>query len=108
MSVLSLKPHKIQLYKAGQSYRKENGDLVNEQPVFQFEEPCDVVSSGKASERQFEDGKRKTYSYTIYLDKNCKDYHIGDHVRLILNTGAEYDFIVLGFVRYQMQAKLWV
>ena len=108
MSVLSLKPHKIQLYKAGQSYRKENGDLVNEQPVFQFEEPCDVVSSGKASERQFEDGKRKTYSFTVYLDKKCKDYHIGDHVKLLLNTGAVYDFVVLGFVRYQTQAKLWV
>lgn len=108
MSVLKLKPHKIQLYLQGEKYRDENGDWVVSDETLINEECCDVVSSGKANERTFEDGQRKTYSYTIYLDKNCQEYHIGDHVKLLLSTSEAYDFIVLGFERYQMQAKLWV
>lgn len=108
MSILKLKPHRIKLLKQSQSYRNERGDWVTSAPELIHEESCDVVGAGKANERQFEDGKRKTYSFTIYLDKDCQEYHIGDHVELELSTGLKYTFVVLGFVRYQTQAKLWV
>lgn len=111
MSVLTLKQFKLQSFKTTPPYRDENGDWVDGGEEIDVEEPCDAVSAGKANERQFEDGEKKTYTFTIYLDKRCRTYHIGEHVRLVMSEDGEpvyHDFSVLGFTRYQMQTKVWV
>lgn len=111
MAVLSLKPFKLQSFQTTAPHRDENGEWVVGVEELDTEETCDAISSGRANERQFEDGERKTYTYTIYLDKKCRTYHIGEHVRLISFEDGEpvySDFTVLGFRRYQTQAKVWV
>lgn len=112
MAVLKLKPYTLQSFTVSAPYRDVNGDWVKGgKEEIDVEESCDAVSAGKADERQFEDGKNKTYSYTIYLDKHCRTYHIGEHVRLVSYEDGEpkyTDFSVLGFRRYQMQSKVWV
>lgn len=112
MSVLKLKPFLLQSFVASVPHRDDNGDWVKGgAEEIDIEEPCDAVSAGRANERQFEDGQKKTYSYTIYLDKSCRTYHIGEHVRLVSYEDGEpvsADFSVIGFRRYQMQSKVWV
>ncbi|MCM1361755.1 MAG: hypothetical protein NC235_07620 [Clostridiales bacterium] len=74
---------------------------------------CDVVPAGRANERTFEDGERRTYSYTIYLKNDCPDFALGQSIELCRRYGKEdevkkQEYEVLGFVRYQLQSKLWV
>lgn len=115
-----------------------NGNPVESGEHWSEEIPCDAVVAGKANERTFEDGERRAYSYTIYLRADCPDFLLGQSIELRKRdendskvgaspnglaqpTEAEFgnmskanvendsrQYQVLGFARYQLQAKIWV
>ena len=86
-----------------------NGNPMKGEGAWQSQIPCDVVPAGKANERVFEDGVKRSYSYTIYLDKNCEDFYYGQEIMLQRAGSKEVTYhTVKGFHRYQLQAKLWV
>lgn len=71
--------------------------------------PCDAVPAGRANERVFEDGVKRSYSHTLYLKKECPDFYLGQTISLHYNTDGRTTYHkVLGFHRYQLQAKVWV
>jgi hypothetical protein len=107
MGVLRLKPYEIARYTRTEGYMADNGDYIPGGEVLGEWEPCDAVPSGQAAERTFEDGVSRKYSLTVYMRADCKEFEIGDKVRL-KRADLEDDFDVKGFHRYQHQAKLWV
>ena len=70
--------------------------------------PCRNVPAGKAEQKQFEDGAVRTYSATIRLDAECREFTVGDRVKLFLSRDIVRECEVKGFHRYQLYAKLWV
>ena len=110
MAVLKLKPHTLQYQEVQQGYELENGDYVEGSKDWVSGcIQCDAVPlSGKATEVKFEDGTVKVCSYVVYLDKNVRDFNLGELVKIRLLGGNIKVGRVKGFVRYQMQCKLWV
>jgi hypothetical protein len=85
------------------------GRPVPGKETWSAEIPCDAVPAGKANERVFDDGVRRSYSHVVYLKKDCPDFVLGQTVKLTYaTTGKTTTHKVLGFHRYQLQAKLWV
>lgn len=110
MAVLKLKPHILEYeVKTKEGYEDSLGDFHEGKTEWIGNIPCDAVpSNGRANEIEFEDGTLHTYTYTIYLDANVRDFTIGDMVRVTLYGGVKKVFSVKGFHRYQLQAKIWV
>lgn len=109
MAVLNLKPHTLSYQKVQPGYELENGDFVEGSKSWAESIPCDAVPlNGKATEVKFEDGTTKICSYVVYLDKNVRDFTLGELVKINLLGSAVKVGKVKGFVRYQMQCKLWV
>ena len=67
-----------------------------------------LVESNRKFQCNFEDGIVRKYSYTVYLPNNCKDFAIGDRVRISLLGEVKREFEVKGFHRWQHQCKIWV
>ena len=110
MAVLNLKPHTLD-YKVQQEGKElENGDYVQGSSEWVSGcIRCDAVPlSGKAAEVKFDDGVTRVCSYVVYLERNVRDFSLGDLVRIHLLGGAVKEGKVQGFLRYQMQCKLWV
>lgn len=108
MSVLEIKSHFIQYQVTTPGYEDENGDYHSGASEWSEELiECDAVPAGKADERTFEDGSVSKYSFTIYLPANCREFSIGDRVRLHRH-GKTYEFSVKGFIPYQHQTKIWI
>ena len=85
------------------------GNPVSGEGTWSESIPCDAVPAGKANERVFEDGVKRSYSHTIYLKPDCPDMYFGQTLELHYNTSPEPTYHkVLGFHRYQLQAKVWV
>lgn len=108
MSVLTFKPHRLSYLVTEIGYEDANGDFHEGKSYWDGNIPCDAVISGSANEIRFEDGSTHRYSYTIYLPKDCREFFIGDKVRVTLLGARVREFSVLGFARYQHQCKLWV
>lgn len=109
MSVLNLKPHRLSYLVVSNGYEDENGDYHEGESRWEGVIPCDAVpSSGQASERQFEDGVSRAYSYVVYMGTDVKHFCVGEKVRITFLGGIEREFDVKGFQRYQLQCKLWV
>lgn len=113
MSVLDIhhdffKPHTIAYLVASDGYEDDNGDYHPGESTYEGCIPCDAVPAGKAETREFEDGKVKAYTYTVYLPHGCRTFTIGERVRITLLGGVQREFEVKGFHRYQLQCKLWV
>lgn len=107
--ILDVKPHKISYLTASAGYEDENGDYHEGGNTWSEWEPCNAVPSGKANEKQFEDGVVRQYSYTVGLSPDCHEFAIGDKVKLLLTGDApERTYEVKGFHRYQHSAKLWL
>ena len=86
-----------------------NGDPVQGESEWSSPIPCDAVPAGRANERVFEDGVRRSYSHTIYLKKDCPELYFGQTIELrYANSESVSVHSVLGFHRYQLQAKVWV
>jgi hypothetical protein len=86
-----------------------SGDPIPGEESWSGEIPCDAVPAGKSNERIFEDGVKRAYSHTIYLKPDCPDFQVGQTITLrYVTEGKTTKHKVLGFHRYQLQAKLWV
>lgn len=109
MAVLNLKPHTLRYLIVSDGYEEENGDYHEGESLWsEISIPCDVVPAGKANEVAFEDGVVKTYSYIVYLSKDCIDFKLGDRIKICLFGETEREFEVKGFHRYQHQCKMWI
>lgn len=110
MAIIKLKPYILD-YEVitNDGYEDSNGDYHEGNSKWDGNIKCDVVSSGgKASEIKFEDGSKKYYTYTIFMNNDVRDFSIGEKIRLTLYGGVQKVFTVKGFQRYQLQVKLWV
>lgn len=108
MAALRFKSHTIQkLVKTGASV-DSNGDY-HDGVLVPVGDPiaCDiVVANGRSNEISFEDGVVNKYQFVVYLPTDCEGFHIGDRVRLNRENRV-VDLTVKGFVRYQLQCKLF-
>lgn len=109
MSVIDFKPHTLRYLIPSLGYEDEEGDYHPGKSSWSEELiPCDAVPAGKAEEREFEDGKIKSYTYTVTLPASCRTFTIGDKVRITHLGGTEREYEVKGFQRWQHQCKIWV
>lgn len=85
------------------------GNPVQGKESWSDEIPCDAVPAGKSNERVFDDGVKRSYSHTIYFKPDCPELKCGHTIKLKYMTEGKTTFhTVLGFHRYQLQAKAWV
>lgn len=89
-------------------YEDGNGDYHPGEQSWEGEIKCGYTPAGEANELKFEDGSTKVYSYTVTLPRDCRDFAIGDRVRLLMLNGQIQEFTVKSFLRYQLQCKMWV
>lgn len=109
MATISLKPHAIQYQCGADGYEDEDGDYHESSSEWVTINDCDIVPNGEARTIALQDGTQKEYSYTIYLPNNCKEFELGEKVRLIFfGNLSEKEYEVLGFHRYQLQSKMWI
>lgn len=106
--ILNDRPHRLQYQATTPGYEDENGDYHEGESHLEGDVPCRYVPSGKAEEREFEDGIVRKYSAVVRLDADCREFSIGDRIKLILPEGIEREYEVKGFHRYQLCTKLWV
>ena len=106
--ILDDRPHRLQYLVANPGYEDDNGDYHEGESHYEGDIPCRNVPSGKAEEREFEDGVVRTYSSVVRLDADCREFSIGERVKLFLLNGIVREYEVKGFHRYQMCAKLWL
>ena len=105
---MKIKPDRLNYLVPSNGYEDENGDYQPGELRWEGNIPCDAVTSGKATERTFEDGVIRAYSYEVTLPANVKDFAIGDRVRIQFYGEVEREFEVKGFDRKQHQCKIWV
>lgn len=109
--MLSFRPHKIQVVTFISGGMDENGVMLPDKEETQ-EMSCRIESNGSAGRVHYEDGIARNYSYTIYLDQDCRDFKVGEKVRLFGMDGKALEndkqFEVIGFFRNQLSARLWV
>lgn len=108
MAVLDRNPHHLSYLITTPGYEDDNGDYHEGGSHWDGCVPCDAVPSGKAEEKEFEDGVTRRYSYTVHLPGDCRTFTIGDRVKISLLGGVEREFDVKGFHRLQLQCKMWV
>lgn len=106
--ILDDRPHRLQYLVTIPGYEDENGDYHQGESCYKGDIPCRHVPSGKAEEKEFEDGVVKKYSAIIRLDTDCREFAIDDKVKLFLLGDIEREYKVKGFHRYQTHCKLWV
>ena len=108
--MLDFRPHKLQVVTYTDGGTDEHGMPIPDTESTE-EMPCRIVPNGSAQQIRFEDGTAHVYSYSIYLDLDCREFHIGDKVKLIGLDGEidnDKEFRVLGFFRNQLNSRLWV
>lgn len=108
MAVIKIKPDRLSYLVPGNGNEDSNGDYHPGKDSWEGGIRCDAVTSGKATERRFEDGVIRAYYYEVTLPACSKDFAIGDRVRILFYGGVEREFEVKGFDRKQHQCKLWV
>ena len=106
--ILDHRPHRLQYQVTTPGYEDDNGDYHEGKSRYVGCIPCRHVPNGKAEEREFEDGVVRKYSAVIRLDADCREFAIGDKIKLSLLGGIELEYKVKGFHRYQRCTKLWV
>ena len=108
--MLNFRPHKLQVVSYTGGGLDENG--VPQPDTETVEEmPCRIEPNGSAQQISFEDGTAHIYTYSIYLNQDCREFAIGEKVRLFGLDGEidnDKEFKVLGFFRNQLNARLWV
>lgn len=107
MSVLELKANTIQVQEMAEGYVADNGDYIIGTTKWSRTYKCDAVPAGTAKEISLGDGYSRKYAFTCYLNPKCRDFQIGQKVK-VTRYGMTYDLEVIDFKRYQHQAKVWV
>lgn len=108
MSVLSFRPHRLEWEEVSPGVYLANGDYKAGTRAWQGYIECSAVARGEADKVVYADGVERQYSYTITLPARCRDFALGERVRLSLIGGRQEEYSVLGFQRYQHLCKLWV
>ncbi len=106
--ILDDRPHRLQYLSITQGYEDENGDYHEGESQWVGDIPCRNVPTGRAEQKEFEDGVVRFYSSVVRLDPDCREFSIGERVKLFLLGGIVRECEVKGFHRYQLCAKLWV
>ncbi|MDD3404971.1 MAG: hypothetical protein PHH23_01715 [Paludibacteraceae bacterium] len=106
--MFSFRPHILEFGAIVPGHEAENGDYIGETIIYQGNMPCRAVSNGKATSIALEDGTSFTYQYVVYLNQNCREFEIGEQVRIRQGLRLIIDGRVQGFDRGQLNAKLWV
>lgn len=90
----------------------ENGDYLTDDAAAQWEDcgRCELSKpGGNAAVAKYDGGTVVSYSYTVYLPKDCKEeFRVGDTVRVMLGDALVVEADVKGFMRYQLQSKIWL
>ena len=109
--MLDFRPHKIMVATFTNGGKDALGQPLPDTEVWN-EVPCRIEANGSSMKTVYLDGVAHNYSYTIYLDQDCREFHRGEKVRLIGLDDAELKgdkrFEVLKFFRNQLNARLWV
>ena len=110
MSVLSFKPHHLWTCVTTPKWVDDDGNVHPGSKQWSRYCKCDIVPAGQANTKDFGDGVVQTYAYTIYLPTSCRDFELGEQIRL--EKFGKYDesntYVVKGFHRYQHQCKIWI
>ena len=96
--ILDDRPHKLQYLITAPGYEDKNGDYHQGESRWEGDIPCRNVPAGKAEQKQFEDGAVRTYSATIRLDAECREFTVGDRVKLFLSRDIVRECEVKGFI----------
>lgn len=104
----NFRPHILQYQVTTGGYEDDNGDYHLGTSSFEGSISCRYEPNGKANTIAFEDGKTYVYQYIVYLNQNCREFKIGDIVRLLNNGILIAEKQVQGFHRGQLNAKLWL
>ena len=109
--MVSFRPHILKyetITSVGQT--DDNGDYVQGSADYTGEIPCRAVQNGSANNVVFLGGVSKQYSYMIYLNKDCRNFSIGEKVRVFdkVDSTLLFEKEVLSFERGQLDAKIWV
>ncbi|WP_455590869.1 hypothetical protein [Bacteroides sp.] len=102
------RPHQLQYQVLSEGYEDNNGDYHPGEFHFEGDIPCRYEPNGKANQIALEDGKVYAYQYVVYLNQDCREFKIGDIIRLLNNGAVIAEKQVQGFHRGQLNAKLWV
>lgn len=110
MAVLKFRKFNISKKMMGEGYEDERGDYHEGETTWSEPTPCDLVpNNGKATITKYQDGSVITYSYTVYLPKgSTATFKVGDVVRVTADDETVVETDVKGFMRYQLQSKVWV
>lgn len=114
MAVLKVYPHKLVVttitggtggYTDDEGYfhKGTDGTEVKEEVACQA-----VPSSTPHNVIVYDDGSEVQYTYTILLNRNCREFTRNEKVTLNLLNGVSHSLTVKDFHRYQSNAKLWV
>lgn len=108
MGVLNLQPHTIVYYDEEEGYEDEKGYYHEGTRTESGSIKCKAVpDSGRSNVVAFEDGTTAKVSFVCYYHDN-KIFHFGERVKLILSNGVEKEYLVAGFIPYQLKSKVWL
>lgn len=109
--MLDFRPHKLQVVTFVSGGVDADGVMLPDTESVE-EMPCRIESNGSAGQVRFSDGVARNYSYSIYLNQDCRTFSVGEKVRLFGLDGEALEndkqFEVIGFFRNQLNARLWV
>lgn len=83
----NFRPRILQYQVIIEGYEDYLGDYHPGTSFFEGSIPCRYELNNKANQMTFEDGKVYVYQYVVYLNQNCREFKIGDVIRL-LNNGC--------------------
>ena len=109
--MLDFRPHTIQVATASSGGGFDAFGIPVPDETTWEDVPCRIEPNGSGSKVVYLDGVATNYSFTIWLNQDCREFHKGEKVRLIgLDDEIENDkqFEVLAFFRNQLNARLWV
>ncbi len=109
--MLDFRPHTIQVATivSGGGF-DENGMPIPDVGTWESI-PCRIEPNGTGNKVVYIDGIATNYSFTVYLDQDCREFQKGEKVKLVGldgEVGNDKQFEVLGFFRFQLNARLWV
>lgn len=109
MAVLKLYDKTFQWAVEADSYEDSNGDIIIGSPSWSDGIKCEIAhSGGNATITHYEDGKQIGYSHVVYLKPDAPDFYYGQHVRVVKDGMILVESDVKGFMRYQLQCKIWL
>ena len=114
MAIVKVYPHKLVVTTVtggtggytddeGYFHKGTDGTEVKEEIECQA-----VPSSTPHNVITYDDGSQVQYTYTIILNRNCREFIRNENVTLNLLNGVSHNLTVKDFHRHQSNAKLWV